>query len=273
MVKIKAIDYHLHSNNSFDSKQTISEMCKGAIEKGLGEICFTEHYSILPNEVSYKYLDYDKFTKEIEECRETFSGKLSIKKGLEIGEPYLNKEELAKNIENMDLDFIIGSVHNIDDLKLRTYMKGKEKDQNYLDYFKEVYKVAKYSDVDVLGHLDLMKRYAYKDFGNYEFNSYKEIIQEILKEAIKRGIGIELNTSGFRNDVGEPYPSIDILKMYKNLGGEILTIGSDSHSIDFIGENFHDGVDILKSIGFKYIFKYEKRRPQGIEIKGRESFR
>ena len=100
----------------------------------------------------------------------------------------------------------------------------------------------------------------------YEFNSYKEIIQEILKEAIKRGIGIELNTSGFRNDVKEPYPSIDILKMYKNLGGEILTIGSDSHSIDFIGENFYDGVDILKSIGFKYIFKYEKRRPQGIEI-------
>lgn len=266
MVKIKTIDYHLHSNNSFDSKQTIFEMCNGAIKRGLGEICFTEHFSICPNEVSYKYLDYDKYTKEIEECKDVFSGKLLIKKGLEIGEPYIKKDELAQNIESMDLDFIIGSVHNIDDLKLRTYMRGKEKEQNYLDYFNEVYKIAKYSDVDVLGHLDLMKRYAYKDFGNYEFNEYKEIIQEILKQVIKRGIGIEFNTSGFRNDVGEAYPSIDILKMYKNLGGEILTIGSDSHSTDFIGENFSDAVNILSSIGFKYIFKYEKRKPQGIEM-------
>ena len=167
----------------------------------------------------------------------------------------------------MNLDFIIGSVHNINTLKLRTYIKGKNKKEIYEDYFKEIYKLAEDSDIDVVGHLDLMKRYAYDDFGNYNFNDYKDILSIILKKVIERNIGIEINTSGFRNSVKESYPSIEVLRLYKELGGEIITIGSDSHNTEDVFKGYLLAIDMLKNLKFENIFKFEKRNPIGIKIK------
>lgn len=212
------IDYHVHSDNSFDGTANISDICKKAVE---------------------------------------------------IGEPYIPnlKDELNNQVKEMNLDFIIGSVHNINTLKLRAYMKGKNKKEIYEDYFKEIYKLAEGSDIDVIGHLDLMKRYAYDSFGNYDFKDYKDILNSILKKAIERNIGIEINTSGFRNSVKESYPSIEILKLYKELGGEIITIGSDSHNTEDVASGYPLAIDMLKNLKFDKVFKFEKRKPIGIKIK------
>lgn len=86
----------------------------------------------------------------------------------------------------MDLDFIIGSIHNINSLKLRFYMKNKDKKSVYRDYFNEILNMVENSDVDIIGHLDLIKRYAYEVYGDYEFNDYREILQEILKKIIQK---------------------------------------------------------------------------------------
>ncbi len=266
---MEIIDYHVHSDNSFDGTANIYNICKSAIKKGISEICFTEHFSVDPTDVSYNVLDYNRYHKEIEECKEAFKNKLVIKEGLEIGEPYIPnlKDELNKQVKEMNLDFIIGSVHNINTLKLRTYIKGKNKKEIYEDYFKEIYKLAEDSDIDVVGHLDLMKRYAYDDFGNYNFNDYKDILSIILKKVIERNIGIEINTSGFRNSVKESYPSIEVLRLYKELGGEIITIGSDSHNTEDVFKGYLLAIDMLKNLKFENIFKFEKRNPIGIKIK------
>lgn len=266
---MQIIDYHIHSNNSFDGMNSVISICDNAIKSGVSEICFTEHFSVDSTDVSYNVLDYKKYHKEIKECQELFEGKLIIKEGLEIGEPHIKnlKCNLNKEIGKMDLDFIIGSVHNIGTLKLRSYMKGKNKKEIYEDYFQEVYEMAKNSDLDVIGHLDLMKRYAYNSFKNYNFEEHADIIRSILKEIIKRNIGIEVNTSGLRSDVKEIFPSVEIIKLYKELGGEIVTIGSDAHDAKSVGSGYFFALEMLKNTGFGYIFKFEKRKPIGIIIK------
>lgn len=266
---MEIVDYHVHSDNSFDGKASIISICKKAIEVGLSEICFTEHFSVDPTDVSYNVLDYKKYHREIQECKDVFKEKLIIREGLEIGEPHISnlKYDLTNQLKEMNLDFIIGSVHNISTVKLRSYMKGKNKKEIYGDYFNEIYELVKNSDIDVVGHLDLMKRYAYSDFGNYDFNDYKDIIKSILKEIIKRNIGIEVNTSGLRNSVHESYPSMEIIKLYKELGGELITIGSDAHNTEGVGSGYFLTIEMLKYYEFGNIFKYENRKPKGISIK------
>lgn len=265
---MKIIDYHIHSHNSFDSKSTIIKFCNEAIEKGIKEICFTEHFSVDARDVSYNVLDYEKYNQEIRFSKEIVGNKLIIKKGLEIGEPHIKEYELDLNeqLSKMDLDFIIGSIHNIDGIKLRTFINNNEDKDIYVEYFKEVYEMVKVSDIDVIGHLDLMKRYAYKTLGNYDFKKYYDIIEKILKLCIKRNIGIEINTSGLRSELNETLPSKEIIKLYKDLGGEIITIGSDSHDYKDVGYSFNKALEILRLYNYKYVFTFEKRKPIAIKI-------
>ena len=136
---MEIVDYHVHSTNSFDGKSSIEEVCKKALDMGLIEVCFTEHFSVDPRDVSYGVLNYEKYSLEIERAKEKFFDKLKINKGLEIGEPHLKqfKKDLENQLIKMDLDFIIGSVHNIDGVKLRTYIQNKSKYNIYYDYFNE----------------------------------------------------------------------------------------------------------------------------------------
>lgn len=260
------IDYHLHSLHSFDGKSTLSDICSSAVTKGIKEICFTEHFSVDPEVPTYGHLNFDSYYSEITMCKNKYSKDLLIKKGLEICEPHLNSENLSSTLKNKDLDFLIGSVHNINKMKLRNYMKNKNNLQAYRGYFEEVYHCVSCGDMDILGHTDLLKRYAYKDLGNYEFSQFQDCTTQILQKLIEKNIGIEVNTSGLRSDVNEAFPSIHILKLYKNLGGEIITIGSDSHSKELVGEGFELAVDMLKSCDFKYVFTFEKRKPNALKI-------
>lgn len=263
---MEVFDYHVHSNNSFDGKDNLIDICISSIKMGLTEICFTEHFSVNPNDPSYNFLDYDKYSKEIEECNRLYGKSISVKKGVEVGEPHIKINILKEYFNDKQFDFVIGSVHNIGDLKLRKYMDGKDKNQVYRDYFEEFYNMVKFGDMDVLGHLDLMKRYAFGQYGDYDFKSHEKCIVDILKKAIDRGIGIEINTSGLRGNVNQAFPSIDILKAYKDLGGEIITIGSDSHCSSLVGNNFDTVIEMLRALGFKYIFKFKSRKSYGIKI-------
>lgn len=267
---MQLIDYHLHSFYSFDGKAAIEEICSAAAEKGLSEICFTEHFSIDPKDPSYNFFNYAGYSEAIKNMQEKYKGKVEIKIGMESGEPHVNREKLKEVMSSFDLDFILGSVHNINNMKLRKYMQGKDKTIIYKDYFNEVYRTALYGDFDVLGHIDLMKRYAYPYVGNYEYEDYKEDIDKILKAVIKRGKGIEINTSGLRTDFKEVFPKIEILKRYRELGGEIITIGSDSHSGDYVGCGFKKACSILLQAGLTKIYSFKKHKPyvnQQIDMK------
>ncbi|MEC2054047.1 histidinol-phosphatase HisJ family protein [Peribacillus psychrosaccharolyticus] len=260
------MDYHHHTNHSFDSKASMKDVCMAAIEKGIKELCFTEHFSVNPLAPTYGHMNFDRYFSEINECREEFGSQLIIKAGIELCEPHLLKEKYESILTPLNLDFILGSVHNIDNLKLSAYLKQVPADKAYQGYFEEVYKMVCTADIDVIAHLDLLKRYAVKTIGMYTFEDHKDVIEAILKKAIDRNIGIEINTSGLRGNLKQSLPSIDVLSLYHQLGGEILTLGSDSHFVKDVGANIEDAAAMAKQCGFTHVYKFENRIPMKIEL-------
>ena len=261
-------DQHVHTRFSFDGKMDVDEACEEAVRQGLDGLTFTEHFSMDELDPSYHFLRYDAYRAAVEHARETYDGRLAIGFGLEISEPHIEKcrAALAEARQTMTLDFVIGSVHNIGSVKLRRFMESKTKDEAYAAYFREVLQMVQSTDIDVIGHLDLAKRYFFPRFGDYAFAEYRGIITEILQTAIARGIGIEINTSGYRNAVGVPYPSPDVLTLYRDLGGRRITIGSDAHSADVLAKDFDRACDMLRAAGFWTYNRYIAREPHPVAL-------
>jgi len=126
--------------------------------------------------------------------------------------------------------------------------------------------MVQHADIDIIAHLDLLKRYAVGNIGNYKLSDYHDVIEAILQTAITRHIGIEINTSGWRGGAGEPFPSKEVLQLYRQMGGELLTIGSDSHFVEHTGAEISDAIQLAKECGFKAIYTYNQRQPQAVAL-------
>ena len=268
-------DYHTHTIFSDDSEYPMEECVKDAIYLGIKEICFTDHVDygvkydlkdLKPEEVEGKILnvDFEKYFAELDRVRELYKDEISIKNGLEFGIQKHTISKFENLFEKSPLDFVIMSVHEIDDKELwdHSFQDGKTEEEYYRLYFENIYYlVQNYHNYSVLGHLDLLKRYDEKD-GYNPFVENKEIITKILKYIIADGKGIELNTSTKKYHLDDLMPSRDILRLYLELGGEILTIGSDSHSKkDLLNSHIEELKQELKDIGFKKFCTFEKMKP------------
>lgn len=256
-------DFHTHSNNSFDSKESLEDMCVYAIEKGIKHIAFTEHFCLNNIRKTYGYMNFQKFNKDIEEAKAKFSKELNIYKGIEVCEPYIMKEGYKNVLENIYVDVILGSVHNINNMGLRDLIMNYDYKEAYELYFQEVYNMARNADFDIVAHIDLLNRYTYKTIGTYDFNGNMDIIEEIFKIIIEKGKGIEINTSVFRGREDNRDNSLKLIKLYKALGGEIITIGSDGHKVEDVGQYCREALEIIKEFGFKYIFTFKERHAIG----------
>lgn len=257
-------DYHLHSCFSFDSKQTMEEAILEAIRNNINELCFTEHVSFDPQDKSYSTFKFSDYKSEINRLSSIYSNSIKIKTGIEVGEYHLYKKDFDSYYIDNDIDFIIGSIHNINGFGLSDNLKKYGALVSYENYFKEVLALSEIGEFDVLGHLDIIQRYSFNETGIYDLFKYKEYVYEILKTLIYRGKGIEINTSGLKNNL--LFPKLEILKIYKELNGEIITVGSDAHDSKRVGENIHYVHNILKSLGFKYIFTFTKRKANAITL-------
>ena len=255
-------DYHMHSHFSADCSVPMENMVLAAIKKGLTEICFTEH-------IDYEYPDKDfifefdlsEYDQVIKKLQNKYAGKIRIKKGIELGvQPYLlPKYETLMDEENFD--FTICSMHTTDKKGLHSgdLFKDRTIDEAYEIYYEELlYCVRNFKQFSVLGHLDLVKRYTIDQQSELNFH---EMITEIFKEIIPAGKGIELNTSGVRYGLPSGMPSDDILKLYKQCGGEIITLGSDAHRESELAFEFRESLELLDSIGFKYIATFDQQEP------------
>lgn len=252
-------DYHLHSKFSFDSQESVENICKKAQEVGLNEICLTEHFSMNENNVSYGFLDFQKYIEEINKYNSLKSNDVEIKIGLEIGEGHLRINEIDEYLQGKKIDFIIGSVHRINDIGIMKYIEMHDIKKVYEDYFLELYKLSHIGEYDVLGHLDIVQRYSWEKYDKYNYISYLDLIDNILKRVIERGKGIEINTSILKKH-NDFMPKFDIIKRYKELGGEIITVGSDAHKSDRVGEGITLTYELLREAGFKYVTRYDKRK-------------
>ncbi|RDY29602.1 histidinol-phosphatase HisJ family protein [Romboutsia weinsteinii] len=261
-------DYHMHSNFSADSKIEMEDMVLKSIDLGLNEICFTDHVDYgIDTDICFN-IDYNKYFEKIDFLKNKYRNQINIKKGIEFGLQSHVIEDYSKDANTYPFDFIICSVHAINKVDLYNggFFKGISQHQAYETYYNELYNIAKnYKHYSVLGHLDLIKRY-----GDYDKllddRLYSDIIESILKQAIHDGKGIEVNTSCFRYNLPDLTPSRYILKMYKELGGEIITTGSDSHHPSQVAYQFDYIYDYLREIGFKYVTTFNNMNPEFIKI-------
>lgn len=262
-------DFHLHSYFSGDCDIPMEEMIKAGIAKGLTSMCFTEHNDFdFPQEADLPpdpfLLNTDSYLYELLGLRKKYQDRIRILFGIEIG---LQECCLKKNIvlsKSHDFDFIIASSHLCRgrDPYYPSFFEGRDVKACFRAYFEEILANAKsFLGFDVYGHLDYIARYAPADSDPCLYADYRNIIDEILKTLIDNGKAIECNTSGLRKPLNSTNPSPEIIKRYRELGGEIITVGSDAHKPEDIAADFDKAAEILKSCGFQYYAVFEGRSP------------
>ncbi|MCT4597198.1 MAG: histidinol-phosphatase HisJ family protein [Vallitalea sp.] len=263
-------DFHTHTDFSGDCEFPMEIMIEHAINNNFKKLCFTDHfdYDFPSTELSFQ-LDIPAYYNKFMELKEKYNSKIDLLFGIEVGiQPHIY-DVIIKTINKYPFDFVIGSTHviNKQDPYCGEYYKNKTKKEAYDKYLKEIlYNVNNFNDYNVYGHLDYIIRY-----GNYEdkklyYKDYSDIIDAILLKIIESNHGIEINTSGYRQNFKEPHPNVDIIKRYGELGGEIITIGSDSHNPEHLAYNFDKACNLLLKNGFKYFTVFKERKPEFIKI-------
>lgn len=259
-------DTHIHTSFSGDSKTPPRDQAMAAIALGMDEICITDHHDYGSREMTHIdfYLDIPAYLPAIRALAQEFEGKLTIRTGIELGLMCREKTYLTKLASKLPVDYIIGSNHFVDgtDVYERAYFEGRSEMESYRRYFESTLNRVREMDCfDSLGHLDYVVRYGPGKNQNYRPFDYREVTDEILKLLIERGKGLECNTGGFKAGLGHPHPQEEILCRYRELGGEIITVGSDAHRAPELGGYFKEAAEILKKCGFRYYAVYRGRKP------------
>ena len=258
-------DSHIHSFFSADSDSSIDDICNTAIKRNIDGITLTDHLDLYYPDFDVEFnIDFKKYHEEIAKYKKKYEDKLKIFAGLELGYRTKAIEESSQIVNAHNFDFVICSVHVIqgEDPYHGKYFEGKTKEEAYRIYLEKVYKsIVNQPDYDVIGHLGYIRRYGFVEDNSMNYSEYSDLLEPILKKLISLGKGIELNTSYFKREPYIKMPEKDILLKYKELGGEIITIGSDAHKPDRVGINFSEGIELLKECGFQYIAHFEQRKP------------
>lgn len=258
---INMFDYHMHSHFSADCSISMEDMVVGAIQKGLTEICFTEHIDYdYPDETIIFDFDLGEYAKTLSHLQQKYDGKIILKKGIEIGvQPHLLEKYEALMLGET-FDFTICSMHTTDkkSLHYKEIFIDRTTEEAYQLYYDELFTCIKsFKQFNVLGHVDLIKRYSDKQPTAH----FHDELAAIFNEIIPAGKGIELNTSGVRYGLSHAMPSDDVLKLYKQCGGEIITLGSDAHRVSDLAFQFKESLELLQSLDFKYLATFDKGRP------------
>lgn len=281
-------DFHTHSSNSGDCDVPMKLQIDSAISKGIKHLCITEHmdydYPRVPaghedEECSF-LLDVKKYYDEYLLMKDELGllnmpgdslddNSFNLYFGVELG---LQKQVTTMNSEfaaSYPFDFIIASSHTL--YKLDPYYEefwvGLDETQVISDYFKSIYEnICLFNDFDVYGHLDYIIRYSQGKDKNFKYADFSDEIDTVLKKLIEMGKGIEVNTGGLKHGLKYPNPCADILKRYKALGGEIITIGSDAHKPEYVAYEFSQAEQILKDCGFKYYSIFKERKEEFLKF-------
>ena len=257
-------DYHIHSEFSDDSSEKMSNIVEEAIRKGGKKLCFTEHKEFNYPDKNIKFnLDYEGYEKEFERIKSVYGNKIELYMGVEIGiqAGEKNIQELIKYTKEHKFDFILASAHCLEGVGLYGMNpQVKNLDDLFSKYFREMLDVFKhFNDYDVVGHIDLIRRY-FLEAQIHELGESKEVLREFFSHIIQEGKGIEINTGGLFYDSANINPTLDIIKLYKEMGGTIVTIGSDSHIAERVLSNYEKAMDYLRCTGFEYVTTFEKRK-------------
>ena len=270
-------DYHVHCMFSDDSWYPPEHVCEDAWRHNLDEICFTDHvdYGIKPDwkdALDAKVMmgqrvvnvDYDAYFPCIADLREKWEGRLTVRCGLEFGVQThtIPQFDALWDAWGDQLDFVLLSIHQVGDREFWTgeFQKGRSQEEYNRAYYQELYDVATtFEHWSVLAHLDLIKRY--DPMGILDFPANRDLVAATLEHVIKTGKGIELNTSSVRYGLNDSQPAREILELYRDLGGTIVTLGSDSHAPEHLGAYLRHFQRYLASLGFEGLCTYDHMVP------------
>lgn len=265
------IDYHTHSRLSPDSDALLSDSAEAAVQAGLSELCITDHYDLVDFEGQPTKNPYDwaSAVGQYEEVAERYRGRLALKLGIEFGSATFDEAQAQRTVDEPKLDFVIGSLHNLtaqaggSDFYFVAYQSPEICYQALDDYFTHMLRLAPLPWYDALGHLIYPLRYMnMRDGQTVTLDRYMDQILEILKIVAQTGHSIEVNTYTGRT-VEDWKP---VLELYRAVGGELLTVGSDAHIAAAVGNGVPEAYELIAGMGFRYVTTYEKRKPKPIKL-------
>nr|WP_300186270.1 histidinol-phosphatase HisJ family protein [uncultured Agathobaculum sp.] len=268
-------DYHVHSEYSDDSTYPLEQVIRDAIGMGMDEICITDHvdYGIKKDwdageEIAYRgsqplaNVDYPRYMAALRDMQSRYGDRIRIRVGLEFGIQTHTIPQFRALLTRYPLDFVILSIHQVENQEFWTqeFQHGRTQREYNERYYEELLAVVQqYQGYSVLGHLDLITRYDKQ--GVYPFERVRPLVEAILRRVIADGKGIEVNTSSHRYGLTDTTPSVAILQLYRELGGTILTIGSDSHAPAHLGTHIEQARALLRDMGFRQFCTFERMQP------------
>ena len=269
---MNSIDMHVHTSDSPDADISALRLVQKGIENDLGAIGFVAHLDLNPEDFCYDSFNADTYDESIFKARSESRGRLLVMKGLEVGEPHIYEEQVKKLVDYSNYDFITGALHSVEGIGM---ILGKEvfADGHSLEiveeYYAETLRMVEVSNIDILAHMGLFRRGLALAGVRYDFNElelWPGTIDNILRVLIDRGIALELNTSGLRRKEKITYPTPVILERFRELGGTLVTIGSDTHREPYIFYGLDRGSELLLKTGFSKTYTFLDRVPQAFEL-------
>lgn len=272
------INYHFHDEFSSDGMGTLALHCAAAVDAagdgGPIRLCVTNHAEAMDERGAW-HADLDemipRFRRSAEAVRAAAARfpEIELRFGIELEYRREWLPAYEHLLDELPFDFVLGSVHIVDRLNISggdgvdDFFRPRSLDEAYEAYFREVAELVTWGGFDVVAHFDLIKRYGHRHYGAYDPHRFRPVIEPILAEMARRGIGLEINTSGVFQAPGVPYPASEILEWAREVGVEFLTLGSDSHAPHQLGGGLAEGVRLAADTGWPAFTVYEQRRPAG----------
>lgn len=262
-------DYHVHTTFSIDSEESMERQCQAAIAAGIQEIAFTEHVDHDEcDRQSREEYNYELYCDAIERSREAFGDELTILRAAEADWNHTIAAEVEDFLGRTDFDFIIGSVHNLDHryVGFETVESFGGFFSMYEQYYDEVEGLVEAGFASVIGHLDLPRRYHGRSPLEVDEAHFGERLKRIFRKAAERGVGFEVNTSGIRRGNGVTFPEAQLLAWYVEAGGQVITIGSDSHRASDTGDAIDRAAADLVAAGITWRTSFVGGKARRVEL-------
>ena len=260
-------DYHTHSRDSPDALSSMTEMAEAAIRQGLQEICFTDHVEPIwfGSTAPRKTYDWAPLTEEFRAAQAAVGDRIRLRLGVELGDAVWDPDRSQAIMARAPaLDFVIGSIHILSermdgrDLYSLAPRDEAETQACLADYLGQIQRLARWGGFHVLGHLTLPLRYLNENRGMHvSFDGFEAEMEDIFRTIIPKGIGIELNT----NRGNTPLPDAKWLKLYRGMGGEVITLGTDAHAPAAVGCAIREGQALLRECGFRRFCTFRQGQP------------
>lgn len=264
----RVFDYHVHTTQSADCATPIFASCEAAIQRGISEIAFTDHIEHEPRDMSFGFFDYAAYMEDMHRARERYGDNLVILSGAEVDFNTRIADDVEAFLESHQFDFVIGSVHygDLGEIIFPNYFTERSMDEVMFRYFEQIHAAVETGWFDTIGHIDLPKRYAPESAGEYIPSRYADVLGEIFRSMIRRGVTFEINTSGLRQAPKTSMPGPQIVALWTSLGGTAVTTGSDSHVPETIGADFERTLSMLKLLGITQISTFRERQRTNVPI-------